>query len=279
MITKQQVIATASQTNLQPLVVEKDYVLGWMLWGISRSPFADTWVFKGGTCLKKCFFETYRFSEDLDSTLEDSTHLDESFLAENLSKICDSIYEETGIEFPEELRKFDLYENPRGKTNCQIKVAYRGPVSPPGKNAPRIKFDLSADEILVLPPEQTPVIHPYKDEPEGGIHIRAYQFLEAFGEKVRALGERTRPRDLYDVINLFRYDESRPQPAVLLDVLKQKCTFKDVPVPDFSQIELYRDELTASWENMLGHQLPALPQNNLSQSPGNSPATGAPRLP
>lgn len=35
----------------------------------------DTWVFKGGTCLKKCFFETYRFSEDLDFTVLDHTRL------------------------------------------------------------------------------------------------------------------------------------------------------------------------------------------------------------
>ena len=40
-----------------------------------------TQVFKGGTCIKKCYFETYRFSEDLDFTLQDAEHLDEAFLA------------------------------------------------------------------------------------------------------------------------------------------------------------------------------------------------------
>ena len=35
----------------------------------SHDEISETWVFKGGTCLKKCFFETYRFSEDLDFTL------------------------------------------------------------------------------------------------------------------------------------------------------------------------------------------------------------------
>ena len=32
----------------------------------------ESWLFKGGTCLKKCF-ETYRFSEDLDFTLTDAS--------------------------------------------------------------------------------------------------------------------------------------------------------------------------------------------------------------
>jgi len=60
----------ARELSLREDVVEKDYVLGWFLWAIASEPaLADTWVFKGGTCLKKCYFETYRFSEDLDFTL------------------------------------------------------------------------------------------------------------------------------------------------------------------------------------------------------------------
>jgi predicted nucleotidyltransferase component of viral defense system len=73
MIDRREILDAAAQTSLTPHVVEKDYVLGWMLAGISRHPeLADNWVFKGGTCLKKCFFETYRFSEDLDFTLRDA---------------------------------------------------------------------------------------------------------------------------------------------------------------------------------------------------------------
>lgn len=39
--------------NLRADIVEKDYVLGWLLWGIGTEPvFRETWAFKGGTCLK-----------------------------------------------------------------------------------------------------------------------------------------------------------------------------------------------------------------------------------
>ena len=56
-------------------------VLGWILAGINaHEELAENWVFKGGTCLKKCYFETYRFSEDLDFSLRDESHLDEEFL-------------------------------------------------------------------------------------------------------------------------------------------------------------------------------------------------------
>ena len=53
--------------------------LGWFLVAVAEHPQAGSqWVFKGGTCLKKCYLETYRFSEDLDfSLLPGEPHLHE----------------------------------------------------------------------------------------------------------------------------------------------------------------------------------------------------------
>ena len=83
MIDKREILATSRQTSLTPHVVEKDYVLGWMLAGIcGHEDLAENWIFKGGTCLKKCFFETYRFSEDLDFTLRNPEHLDANLTSE-----------------------------------------------------------------------------------------------------------------------------------------------------------------------------------------------------
>lgn len=74
-INKSEILELATQSSLSPSVIEKDYVLGWILAGIhEHSELRENWVFKGGTCLKKCYFETYRFSEDLDFTLRDRSH-------------------------------------------------------------------------------------------------------------------------------------------------------------------------------------------------------------
>jgi len=48
-------------------LIEQDYALSWMLYGISKVPkLQEHLVFKGGTCLKKSYFGDYRFSQDLD---------------------------------------------------------------------------------------------------------------------------------------------------------------------------------------------------------------------
>jgi predicted nucleotidyltransferase component of viral defense system len=93
---------------------------------------------------------------------------------------------------------------------------------------PKIELDLTADEKLVLPKVEREVFQPYSDRPNDGIWINCYSYEEAFAGKARALGERTRPRDLYDVVNLYRHTDSRPSASVLLDVLRQK-TFKGIP--------------------------------------------------
>lgn len=63
MISKQVVMEQAKIHNLPANTIEKDYVLGWILAGIAEADnLKNHWVFKGGTCLKKCFFESYRFS-------------------------------------------------------------------------------------------------------------------------------------------------------------------------------------------------------------------------
>ena len=263
MIDKREILEAASSFSLLPNVVEKDYVLGWMLAGINaHEELAESWVFKGGTCLKKCYFETYRFSEDLDFTLCDESHLDEEFLKSVFEEVVTWVTEQSGLLIPADQLEFDIYDNPRGKPNCQGKIAYRGPVSPTSGGWPKIKLDLTADEKLVLPSVRREVFHPYSDRPEGGIWATCYAYEEAFGEKLRALGERTRPRDLYDVVNLYRHTDGRPTAMVLLDVLRQKCDYKAIPVPNFVSLQPHREALEAMWSAMLKHQLPVLPPLN-----------------
>lgn len=259
MIDPSEILAVSTDLSLAPEVVEKDYVLGWLLAAIYAHPqLAESWVFKGGTCLKKCYFETYRFSEDLDFTLTSNAQISADFLLGAFREVVAWIYEKTGIEIPPDQIRFDVYHNKRQALNCEGRVYYRGPLGRPG-SLPRIKLDLTADEILVLPPVERRVSHPYSDMPEGEIAARCYAYEEVIAEKTRALAERTRPRDLYDVVNLFRHGEFHPAAGTVLDLLRQKCAFKGIPVPTVASLDTAAAELVADWDTMLRHQLPVLP--------------------
>ena len=229
--------------------------------GIYANPtFQETWVFKGGTCLKKCYFENYRFSEDLDFTLRDEKHIDESFLAAQFASISAWVYENAGIEMPPNLFKFDVYTNPRGNISCYGRVYYKSYFSSGKRSMPNVRLDLTADELLVFPAVQKRIFHEYSDNPDKGITVSVYSHEEVFGEKVRAFGERSRPRDLYDVINLYKNDRlHRLSPTVVMDVLSRKCVYKGIPVPTMESLNDRLDDLQRNWSPMLKHQLAVLP--------------------
>ena len=61
--------AHAKERQLDSRIIELDYLLSWLLKSVSEDPsLGSSLVFKGGTALKKCYFGSYRFSEDLDFT-------------------------------------------------------------------------------------------------------------------------------------------------------------------------------------------------------------------
>ena len=261
MIDRLEILEFARELGLTPEIVEKDYVLGWLLGGIFNHPaLQSTWLFKGGTCLKKCYFETYRFSEDLDFTLRNPEHLTQEFLDTTFPEVAGWIYERCGIEMPPDTITFEIYANPRGKLSVQGRIGYRGPLQRRG-SIPRIKLDLTDDERIVLDPIWREVHHPYSDRPGDGIQAFCYRYEELFAEKIRALAERMRPRDLYDVIHLYRHDAAGCDRELVLQTLGEKCNFKGIPVPDADSLanSPERAELESEWENMLVHQLPVVP--------------------
>lgn len=259
MVSRNDLASIADATGLTAPVVEKDYVLGWLLHGVSQSPaLREHWAFKGGTCLKKCYFETYRFSEDLDFTLLDRAQLNEAFLRDAFAQASRALYDEAGLELPIDRLRFEVYDNPRGRSSCQGRVYYRSHFQA-GNNFPAVKLDLTADEVVVAPLVRRPVIHPYPDEPDGGIQSLCYSYEELFAEKLRALGERTRARDLYDVVSLHRNADFQPEPARVRDILARKCAFKQIALISLDVVRAARDSVVATWEGMLRHQLPELP--------------------
>lgn len=54
--------------------IEKDLTLHQVLFDLSKNKFFnDNFVFKGGTCLAKCYLDYFRLSEDIDFTWKDQS--------------------------------------------------------------------------------------------------------------------------------------------------------------------------------------------------------------
>jgi hypothetical protein len=62
-------LQAATQRDLSPVILEKDFWVCWLLGILFESEFAGSLVFKGGTSLSKVFGIIERFSEDIDLSL------------------------------------------------------------------------------------------------------------------------------------------------------------------------------------------------------------------
>ena len=257
MISRRELEQLRAEWTLDIGVIEKDYVLGWLLAGIGRHPaLADSWVFKGGTCLRKCYYETFRFSEDLDFTVKPGGIDDPADLRQPFVDIAGWLREESGIQLTVDETAFRRRRNRRGNPTTQGRLAYQGPNPQPV--SPKVKLDITTDEVLVQQPVLRKVGHQYSDAPLPVDGVRCYSITELFGEKLRALSGRCRPRDLYDVVHMHRHPDLIGMEQGVRAVLERKCSHAGIDVPDIETIRSspFRDEIEAEWENMLGHQLP-----------------------
>lgn len=257
MIGKRELQQLQAEWTLDIGVIEKDYVLGWLLAGIAQHPdLARTWAFKGGTCLRKCYYETFRFSEDLDFTVVEGGPEEPVDLVRVFSEVKDWLYEESGVQITVDEGSFRRRRNLRGKPTTEGRIAYHGPNPQP--TAPKVKIDLTADEAIVDRLALRPIGHPFSDSPLPVEGVMCYSITELFGEKLRALAERCRPRDLYDVVHMHRHPDLIGLAKTVGAALARKCAHAGIEVPTLETIHSspFRQEIEGEWANMLGHQLP-----------------------
>lgn len=185
-------LVKAGGRRIPEAVIERDYVLAWFLTGLASHPLRDVLAFKGGTALRRCWFEDYRFSEDLDFTLTRPITLEE--ILAGLNEIFATIEADSGLRIA-----FDR-EDRNGHKNCHtFYLRYQGPL--PAAND--VKVDITINEVLCFPLQDRPIRRTYDnfdDLPEGPT-VKVYAIEEILVEKLLALSDpsRNEPRDLYDL--------------------------------------------------------------------------------
>lgn len=205
-------------------------------------------MFKGGTVLKKIYFEDYRFSEDLDFTLLDNNTTNE---------IIFSLFRETFAYAKEEanipLDIIDNNEHEDGGINFYI--SYVGPLGGQGNNK-SVKVDISRSEQLVFAPVMKNAFIGYTDLEEH--QLLCYPLEEVLVEKMRSVMQRMQARDYYDIWYLSE------QHGMDIDFytteFKTKCSSKNLNAVDFHKKITERiPQYKARWKSSLQDQIKNLP--------------------
>lgn len=251
----------SGESGVDISILERDYVISWILKDIFDDPsLSEALVFKGGTALRKIYFPTYRFSEDLDFTMVKSlAELGEDRIRRSLDKACQHIHEESGIELA--LADFKRTRDELGEEAFEGKIQYVGPRGHRAGNPPRVKLDITFYEQVLLDPNNLPLMHPYSDAEDCYAVVSTYRLEEIVAEKLRAILQRTRSRDIYDLWYFLKYHKDALNLVATKDVFRKKCEYKGV---DFKGIEdFFKPELLEShklaWEPSMKRQVINLP--------------------
>lgn len=205
-------------------------------------------IFKGGTVLKKIYFEDYRFSEDLDFTLIDDSITNEQIFS-RFGEIFEYIREEANIP----LEIIDNNEHEDGGINFYI--GYTGPIGGAGSNK-RVKVDVSKSEKLEFEPVVKPVFVAYSDIEEH--ELLCYRLEEVLVEKMRFVMQRLQARDFYDIWYLLELHQMEAE--FYVHEFAAKCTAKNLNPADFpKKLAERRAIYKGRWQSSLSEQIQNLP--------------------
>ncbi len=224
-------------------VIEKDYALCWLLFGIYYSRLKDVLVFKGGTALSKVYFpKTWRLSEDLDFTVIDAGQA--SKIKPMLIDCFEALNEKSGMAFS--LAEFH-------KTSGHIigTAQFTGPL---GKNS--IRLDMSLNEILAVKPLRKEIGDDYPDIEK--FDALVYALDEIFAEKLRSIIQRGKSRDYFDAWMLLK--EGEFDKAKIKELFITKCRDKNVE-PSYGLIfeETQLNEARDFWKTGLARLMNDVP--------------------
>ena len=227
--------------------IERDYAQNWFLNALYS--IDNKMILKGGTGIRKVYITSYRFSDDLDFTLLNK--IDKKSLNDLILKSIRNTRKNCGINFDEDIK---LDENING---YEVTIYFR--IIRRTGSPHKIKLDIttSKNEKIILKPIQRKLIHNYSDELKSKILI--YPLNEIISEKLRAIFERTRPRDIYDIVFVWDKVDKLSIPKLFME----KCQYKDVN-PDIKYLTDKKDEFKHAWKASLQHQLKIVPDFDMT---------------
>src|SRR3989344_6909959 len=220
-------------------LIEKDYHLTRILHEVSKRQIRDL-VFKGGTCLNKCYLDFYRLSEDLDFVYNsDVKELSKNQVRKILGEIRKEFFEildKIELKVDKDLGKGWKMLTSKKKPGIVGLEIITGYISLIDNSSQTIKIEISFRRKLRKLTKEKVIKHKFYDilnEPllKEDVKIEVIDLVENFAEKFRALYSRTAIRDIYD-INHIIINEIKVLDKEIFDLIILKMNEQDKKVSE-----------------------------------------------
>ena len=245
------------------------------------APFENKLIFKGGTCLRKCYFNNYRFSEDLDFTVTDKDFV---FYKQDLEELCKKIEANSDVKlhismleelqyngkrtgFKSEIKFWGVHKSihPKPIRFCfKSEIKFWGadhsmnqPPPEPNRWQTKVKIEIILFEKMLFETPKKSITHNYSDSYKIDKQITCYDLREVISEKLRAMIQRsyTAPRDYYDVWYMSKncnFDWKEIKDGFFEKMKSKELVFENTEQFINEQVEKI---LKKHWQNSLGSHI------------------------
>ncbi len=211
---RKEFVELSDRTKFSSLLLEKDYHLTRILHKISEKQIKDL-IFKGGTCLNKCYLGFYRLSEDLDfvynQDVGNQSKMQIKRILDKLRRELIEILSILGLNTSSELGKGWKMLTSKVKPKIiglEIITNYASLID---DSLQKIKLEISFRKKLIKSPKIKAIHHEFIDslgQPilKKDIEIEVIDLSENLAEKFRALVTRKNiaVRDIYDIYFILK---------------------------------------------------------------------------
>jgi predicted nucleotidyltransferase component of viral defense system len=224
MISVFEVNRLAGEKGISSGMIEKDYVLSKMLWSFSSLNFLRNYfVFKGGTAIRKFYFQNFRYSEDLDfSSIIVPTIEEISF---SLKEAKTLLMNEFGLVL-EDGKPHVVFDQSGRVAYIEFTIKYTGPLRKSSNVKSSFRLDITCDEMVINPQNTQNYLLEYSDDKE--FALRVYSLTEILAEKLRSVLQRGKSRDYYDVWRILKYHQDEISPDAVKDFFKAKLRHRNI---------------------------------------------------
>lgn len=204
MIAREEIDAKSAEFEIHPSNVERDYIFGWIIFGLfTVSSLKDELFLKGGNALRKGYFENTRFSRDLDFGIPGD--ISQEILLSEINKVCEFIQEKTSVQFittdNKVAEKFSASKAPiPGLKVYEVRVYFKDFYGNSDHIRIKISMDITRFDKTLLAVQNVKLIHPYSDAEELVGNIRCMKLEEVIATKLKCLLQRQHAPDLFDYV-------------------------------------------------------------------------------
>jgi predicted nucleotidyltransferase component of viral defense system len=253
MIDRAEIEAKAAEFTIHTSDVQRDYVFGWLLFGVySSSSLKGRLILKGGNCFRKAYFPNTRFSRDLDFATE--TAIDETSLREEFNQVCNFAQAQSGIVFDLERNKVELqHEIDSRRSIYEVKLYFKDFYGNPDKFTKSVTLDVTEFDRIYLPTQTRLLIHPYSDGESCRVELHCLKLEEMLAAKLKCLLQRREVSDLYDLVySIFLNRDLAVDRSEVMSTFLRKTIFEPSPgVARQLLLELPLGLLKTAWQKYI----------------------------